>query len=37
MLYFILGLMVATAFLAFDMVNNIKAMLTPEPVPVRAD
>lgn len=29
---FLLGLMVATAFLAFDMVDNVKEMLTPSPV-----
>lgn len=29
---FLLGLMVATAFLAFDTVDNVKEMLTPSRV-----
>ena len=32
-----LGIALATVFLAFDTVNNIKAMFRPEPVPVRVN
>lgn len=37
MIYFLLGLLVASAFLALDIANNLKTMFNPEPVPVRVD
>jgi hypothetical protein len=35
MFIFMLGLLVATAFLALNMVSNVKEMLAPVPVRVK--